>query len=322
MDGRALLRPYSMEEITKDFDVNVYQDGNYGAKYWNQPWWHFLEYSFWKKELLFYAERAYLNTHFKLYCNPTKYGILGDHSSPWDYDHITPRDWMSNKHNAKYMRYCQYWRDNIGNLAAIPFEVNRSKSNGDNYEEYKKDKETLLFDERSLELDTNLVRDEEQANKFVTTTYDRFRKIYNECASLWNSLFHTEYTSDRRKLFEDIKAEKDVEFHFVSETKEFPLENQLDWSREWISCGYIVNGYYICICLGPNDFEIGLRKNPGDEQLKKEFVIKDEVQLDQSQLESYTKYNPNNNDWWYLEKDINKKDHDTDHTLKDRHRHS
>lgn len=308
MDGRALLRPYSMEEITKDFDVNVYQDGNYGAKYWNQPWWHFLEYSFWKKELLLYAERAYLNTHFKLYCNPTKYGILGDHSSPWDYDHITPRDWMSNKHNAKYMRYCQYWRDNIGNLAAIPFEVNRSKSNGDNYEEYKKDKETLLFDERSLELDTNLVRDEEQANKFVTTTYDRFRKIYNECASLWNSLFHTEYTSDRKKLFEDIKAKKDVEFHFVSETKEFPLENQLDWSREWISCGYIVNGYYICICLDANNFEIGLRKKPGDEQLKKELVIKDAIQLDKFQLESYTKYNPNNNDWWYLEKDINKKD--------------
>ena len=56
--------------------------------------------------------------------------------------------------------------------------------------------------------------------------------------------------------------------------------------------------------MGPNGFEIGLRKNLGDEQLKKEFVIKDEVQLDQFQLESYTKYNPNNNDWWHLEKDI------------------
>lgn len=301
MDKGVLLRPYSMAEIT-DFDIHACQDGNYGAKYWNQPWWAFLLHAFWKKELLLYAEREYLNTHFNLYCNPAKYGMWDDHSSPWDYDHITPRDWMSNKHNAKYMRYCQYWRDNIGNLAAIPFEVNRAKSNGINYEEYENNKETLLFDEHS-KLDTNLIRDEEQANRFVTTTYDRFRKIYNECASLWNALFKTEYTSNRRTLFESIKAKKeDVRLYFVSANREFSLENELDWSREWISCGYIVNGYYICICLGPNDFEIGLRKNPGDEQLQKELVIKDEFQL-----ESYTKYNPNNNDWWYLEKDITDK---------------
>ena len=297
-----LKRPFAMSEIAEEFKVDSCNDGNYWAIYGNKPWMDFLGYVFWQRELLLYAERKYLNQHFKLYNNPMKYGMWNEHTVPWDYDHITPRDWMSNKRNADCMRYCQYWRDNIGNLAAIPFEINRSKSNGSDYEEYDRNKELLFFnaDSKTLSADS-VARNWTQARKFAEITFKRCCQIYEECAVLWSKLFTSECISKRKSLFEKVLKmdgwQETPHAHFVSGNIEFPVKDEMDWAQEWISVGGIVKGYYVCICSNKITLEIGLRKNSEDAKINLDKKWNNEL----NHLDGYTLYNSG---WWYVEKDL------------------
>ena len=299
-----LKRPFAMSKIAEEFKVDSCKDGNYWAIYRNQPWMDFLGYVFWQRELLLYAERKYLNQHFRLYNNPMKYGMWNEHTVPWDYDHITPRDWMYNKRNASFMAYCQYWRDNIGNLAAIPFEINRSKSNGSDYEEYDRNKELLFFNTDSKKLSANSVaRDWTQARLFAEITFKRCCQIYEACAVLWKKLFKSEYISERRNLFSKVKKEwAEAQAYFVSGDIEFPVNDEMDWAQEWISVGGIVNGYYVCICSNENTLEIGLRKNPEDARINLDKKLENEV-LEKLGLTGFVRYNSG---WWYIEKDLKK----------------
>ena len=70
----------------------------------------------------------------------------------------------------------------------------------------------------------------------------------------------------------------------------------------WISCGIIVKtDFYVALTCyldygaKPEPqlfFEIGVRRNPGTIEIKRE-------------LPSFDKYTQYNKDWWYIERDIN-----------------
>lgn len=148
------------------------------ATYWQKPtpmsFLGRIQYNF---ELLIFSERAYFNGNFKY--DPAHANLLKGKNKPWDYDHIVPKDWVSNKKIGDYREVCKYWLWTIGNFAAIPFSINRSKSNAEEWSEYLFHADELNFNRRVGEINQLLVRDKMQADLFCEITAERMIKIYD-----------------------------------------------------------------------------------------------------------------------------------------------
>lgn len=76
------------------------------------------------KSLISFSQRGYLNRNFSEYNSMES---LEDSSVPWDWDHIYPASWVSNK-RVKYFSI-RYWTWSIGNYRALSLEQNRAESN-------------------------------------------------------------------------------------------------------------------------------------------------------------------------------------------------
>ena len=153
-------------------------ENNMIASYWCNPvpadFYSRIAYNF---ELLIFSEREYFNRNFKY--DPAQVDLIKGHNKPWDYDHIIPKDWVSNKKRGDYREVCKYWLWTIGNFAAIPFSINRSKSNEEEWDEYCENSKDLQFDNRVREVGKYLVRDKSQAELFCTLTERRLTNIYS-----------------------------------------------------------------------------------------------------------------------------------------------
>lgn len=153
------------------------------------------------KELLIFAERQYFNKTFKY--DPSQMDLNKGHNKPWDYDHIVPKEWTSNKKAGEYRHICKYWTWTIGNFAAIPFSINRVKSNKEEWAEYLENAEELLFEKEVSQLERwSLVRVKEKASLFWRITETRLERIY----SLWRNFVH-----------EKLDLPQDMEIHEATE---------------------------------------------------------------------------------------------------------
>jgi len=86
-----------------------------------REWGGFLNFRH-NRELLLYAQRAYMATRFKDY-NPGRKDLWEQHNRPWDYDHILPSALFSNKKTEnRFMWVARAWGNTIGNLRAWPFD--------------------------------------------------------------------------------------------------------------------------------------------------------------------------------------------------------
>lgn len=291
--------PYTPTEVSQfiaikdDKNWRPWSDGNS-----QKPWWNFWNQFIYQKECILYAERKYLNSHFKRY-NPARKDLWESHNRPWDYDHIVPQEWMYNKRNAPYLEYCKAWKDYNGNFAAISFTSNRAKSNSDNFEEYQ-NYPNLLFDPALIKknhIDNNITRSQGAATKFAEIVYQRSCRIYDECSQLWSDLFKSPILKEtllkRKQIIESFNRNiKDSKTYFVYGDREFPLTTEIDWCREWISAGIVMKPYYVSICMPANasTIEIGIRKSPD------ETKISDPINLNMLSKE----YKAQNSGWWYL----------------------
>ena len=294
-----LLYPYTPTEVSQfisikdDKNWRPWSDGNS-----HKPWWNFWNQFIYQKECILYAERKYLNSHFKRY-NPARKDLWESHNRPWDYDHIVPQEWMYNKRNAPYLEYCKAWKDYNGNFAAISFTSNRAKSNSDNFEEYQNNP-NLLFDPALIKknhIDNNITRSQGAATKFAEIVYQRSCRIYDECSQLWSELFKSPILKEtllkRKQIIESFNRNiKDSKTYFVYGDREFPLTTEIDWCREWISAGIVMKPYYVSICMPANasTIEIGIRKSPD------ETKISDPINQNMLSKE----YKAQNSGWWYL----------------------
>ena len=294
-----LLYPNTATEVSQfisiknDKNWRPWSDGNS-----QKPWWNFWDKFIYQKECILYAERKYLNSHFKRY-NPARKDLWESHNRPWDYDHIVPQEWMYNKRNAPYLEYCKAWKDYNGNFAAISFTSNRAKSNSDNFEEYQNNSD-LLFDPALIKknhIDNNITRTQEAATKFAEIVYQRSCRIYDECSQLWSELFKSPILKEtllkRKQIIESFnRSMKDSKTYFVYGDREFPLTTEIDWCREWISAGIVMKPYYVSICMPANasTIEIGIRKSPD------ETKISDPINQNMLSKE----YKAQNSGWWYL----------------------
>ena len=131
--------------------------------------------------LLYACRKSELNNQFKYDPN---LGLWSEENLPWDYDHIMPHSTIENMPdsdaNAKIV--CGWLKNSMGNLAPLPFSVNRSLSDSVRDASYPSSKrpdeaQYLCVDGDSIAslwgLDGQIV-----PLKFCTATIRRYRKIY------------------------------------------------------------------------------------------------------------------------------------------------
>lgn len=324
--------------LTIEDDKNWRPYGNGRA---DMPWWRLWEIVASNKEILLYAQRKYMCRKFPLY-DPARLDLWEGHNKPWDFDHIIPQDWIHKKGKWRrdYTGYCEAWKNNNGNMAAIPFWVNRAKSNEANWEEYQDNNEDLLADKQISDFgnlfNAMLNCEQEQAKRFAEKTFARMGKIYNEVYALLKPVdFRTggvtfpeeggiKVRMDRMTFIRDTLRDEGFAagVYYLYGNLEYPQEYIDDWTKTWMSCGCVTqNNYYAAftMALRPNGslddkIEIGLRRLP--QKAERTGEVTDE-QL--RQLERHETYELLDNDpWWHIYKeiDIDMEDGEIIHELK------
>lgn len=308
-------------------DKNWRPDGNGRS---SMPWcplWKTVSYN---EEMLLYAQREYMCKRFPNY-DPARQDLWEDKNRPWDFDHIIPQDWIHRQRSWRqaYTDYCKAWKDNNGNMAAIPFWVNRAKSNEANWEEYKENPTGLLADDDISDFDelfnAMLNSDAKQAKCFAEKTFTRMCKIYNEVYALLEpvdfrvgGITFTEKgglkdRNERMTTIRDILVKEGftagIYYLYVDGDMEYSQENVDDWTREWMSCGCITeNNYYAAFTMVlyqdgsiGDQIEIGLRRLPQTAERSGKVT---EGQLQKlRRYETYELYE-DNNPWWHICKEI------------------
>ena len=309
-----ILHVYSVEDVKNWYSNQCDCDPkwNFNKMEETDAWIHFFNRIFWygsseAREMLLYAQRHYINTHFSNY-DPARSDLWEDYNRPWDFDHIIPQDWVNNK-RQEYRAFDQIWLNCIGNMAAISYEINRGKGNRENFEEYEENKESLLFDKRAKEICSDLTKHKEQSAIFASVTFDRFIKIYKQIYELVGCLFNRIKLSknllERKQLFTKIIESTGAKAYFATEGgNEYEVIREQDWARDWIGVGIVLGDYYACLEWeavkdengNRKNVEIGIRKAPTSHVTQeRRDAIKDLV-LDSYQQET-------NNGWWYYWRD-------------------
>ena len=286
-----------------------------GLSQWADLWNHVSE----NREMLLFFQREYINSCFSNY-NPSNSKMWSEHNTPWDYDHIIPQNWFP-RYSAdhSFARFCKnHWLNNIGNLAAIPFEINRSKSdNNDDWKYYIDNNHNLRVELNCIEnLSKNpnsITSKKEVALVFAQTTFKRCQLIYNDCyIALFKQLVLssddiTPLAKKRKNIFEIIQNKiKGVNYYFVTQnnSKELQVGDDAnwEWNMPWLSCGIVLNDFhYVAVAIGIEEsrlvYEIGVRKAP------------DKLTADPKKslnfLDNYMIYNEG---WWYIERDLSEEE--------------
>lgn len=85
-------------------------------------------------------------------------GVWSEDNCPWDYDHILPRSWVEKLSDGNQdVEMCRRIVNSIGNLAPLPFSLNRSLSDGERNSNYP------------------FVRDEDVRDEDVRNVQDAFK---------------------------------------------------------------------------------------------------------------------------------------------------
>ena len=312
-----LLSPEAFKGLfTIEGDKNWRPNGNGRG---SMPWWPLWKTVSYNREMLLYAQREYMCKKFPNY-DPARQDLWEDKNRPWDFDHIIPQDWIHRyrSHRQAYTNYCEVWKNNNGNMAAIPFWVNRAKSNEANWEEYKKNPIGLLADGQISDFgklfNAMLNGDAKQAKCFAGKTFTRMYKIYKEVYALLEPVdFRVgEITfiekggiknrNERMTTIRDILVKEDFTagIYYLYGNIEYPQNNIDDWTKDWMSCGCITeNKYYAAFTMVLHSdgsigdkIEIGLRRLPQTAERSGKVT---EGQLQKSRrYETYELYEDNN----------------------------
>lgn len=299
-----LLHVYTPKEVEELLTIG----NSKGWRIWNSlpaPAKHFFNRTFGygtaeAKQMLLYAERQYLNTHFRNY-DPARQDMWAEENRPWDFDHIVPQEWISNK-RGEFRDYDKDWLWSIGNMAAISFEANRSKSNANEYSEYHNNKETLYYLPEVETLNSNITYNNENSVRFAKLTYERYCMIYTAVYHMIRPMVDkcilSETLQKRKNLILSVmECLPDARPHFAADDgNDHWIEREQDWAREWIGVGIVMGNFMVCyewhgvIKDGiVRNAEIGIRKAPGTHVTRENQKLFSPDSADYMEL----------NDWWY-----------------------
>ena len=307
MHDCLLLHIYSPDEIS--CFIQISDSPNWrawygipagGREFFDRIFWYWDNYSE-ACEMLLYAERRYLNLKFSNY-DPARQDMWAEYNRPWDFDHIIARNRIVGTRGA-YREYNKSLLNSIGNIAAISFEANRSKSDRVDYQEYTH--EDLYYNPEIESLSIDFSRDRKSSVRFAEITYRRFCDIYANVYELIRPLADEITLSatlqERKVLFEEIaKSYPDAIFHFAASDKnDHVIGSEKDWAREWMGVGIERGDFMVCCewsAIKTVNLEIGIRRGIGKKITKENHSI----------LCQYAEKTNNdmpqdiNNEWWYI----------------------
>src|SRR5574344_214513 len=272
-------------------------------------------------ELVLYAERKFLNEEFKIY-DPSQKNAWKEHNRPWDIDHIIPQDWLYKKKSGDWRNFDNCWMYTIGNLAAIPFEINRAKNCYADWSYYKKHKKDLFFSEEFYDIDEDLRNDKTQSIRFGRVVLNRMIRIYaNSYDNLFESLL-TNINCDskdnkcirRKQLFENVNKELalidstvTIETLFINNSynyKEFIINNERDWFSAWVSINIKIDDEASVSLNGNGDtLEFGIRKGKDKMHTSDRWWGRSICKDYKDSMEYYK--SKEENSWWYICKEEN-----------------
>lgn len=287
-DFAEILKASSQKDlalIRKSWNPIGYSDGL------NQLWgWT----SLFGRGFLLYACRGYLAKEFADY-DPAS-AVWNEDDRPWDYDHIIPQKWLQQGRGNPHGRYhdiVEKLLNSIGNIAPVPFSINRSKHDAPPCDYLGEDNKRVFVDFRGLDevrphfVDARpkrkLEEDKDAACNLVFMTALRWIALYKEWLRL--PIFELLKKTVNGRRVENIKT---IKRHFASrgmparvvylwsDGRQYDVEDDVwNLSRPWLACG--VNAKFrratgkdalcfMCVCMQSIEkrewFEIGLRRPP------------------------------------------------------------
>lgn len=168
------------DDLTIDWRFNDFRNNQ--QKF---PWMGLFDKLLWNRQLMIFAERSYFNATFDY--DPAQTNFNSGHNKPWDVDHIVPQAWMSRKGKTfgEWKLFCTEWLWTIGNLAAIPFSINRSKKDDAEWKTYCENAKALMFDKAICNLkEANLTYEPDKARLFATACLERIIRFYNDLLNI------------------------------------------------------------------------------------------------------------------------------------------
>ena len=275
--------------------------------------------------LLYACRGSELNNQFKYDPN---LDLWSEENLPWDYDHIMPHSTIEKMPDSDAKIVCEWLKNSIGNLAPLPFSVNRSLSDSFRDASYPSSKSPR--EARHLCVDGQAVAGmwcdgRIDPLKFALATIRRFSCIYSQ----WyddlgmGSLFDFKSALEQSPTFIPAggmsvirrysvmtAVQKEVKpifafKHIVADNKEKEIaETELHRSfcgEDWMTLSYdIIDGLAVALvkCQSGGNWEIGFRKGSNDETTKNE--VQCEVQkLCERHRPDCLEHLCKDNTWWY-----------------------
>ena len=247
------------------------------------------------RSIVLYACREYMEKTFGNY-DPASI-VWNEDARPWDYDHIIPSKWLisgqGRPQGACHELVCEFL-NSIGNIAPIPFSMNRSKQDAAPGEYLGYDNDLICLGDEYTSLpffkeppNEWLERDEDFAYRFATAAAKRmeciYAKWYNLPCSKW--LDFTSVYNDRMKMINEVNDILKACGHDcrtvyeVSDGRQLEVKEQWDWARWHVACGTIFShcpqdgsaqikeDCFACILEQDGKFHVGIRRHPDAKQL-------------------------------------------------------
>lgn len=260
--------------------------------------------------------------------------IWTEENRPWDYDHIMPHSIIegmpsSTESQKREKGVCEWLKNSIGNLAPLPFFVNRSLSDSVRNAfypgfEYPNEAQYLCVDGGAVA--GMWINGRINPLNFALTTIRRFSCIYSQwyddlgIGSLFDFKRALEQTPTaipagakpvvRRYLIMTVlKKEVKSVFtfkHIVTDNKEIDIaENELHklfCGEDWIIMSCDINGLSVAVVRqrSGGNWEVGFRKGSNDSETKDEVLRKVQELCERQHTECLDNNNLcKGNTWWY-----------------------
>lgn len=277
-----------MDAVRKAWNPIPYENALNKMWYWNGET---------GRSIALYACREYMNRTFGKY-DPANV-VWNEDSRPWDYDHIVPSKWLisgQGRCQGKWHELVSEFLNSIGNIAPIPFSMNRSKQDAPPGEYLGVDNRLIHIAVEYTDLSffkenpsTALENEECSAFAFAKAAATRMKRLYGEwyrlpCAD-W--LDFSSVCNDRTRMVNQVRdiltscnRECRVVYE-VSDGRQFDIEEKWDIARWHLACGTVVsctqdngNGNipveekcFACILEQEGRFHVGIRRHPEAKQL-------------------------------------------------------
>jgi hypothetical protein len=249
------------------------------------------------RSIVLYACREYMEKTFGNY-DPASV-VWNEDARPWDYDHIIPSKWLISGQGRRqgdwHELVCEFL-NSIGNIAPIPFSLNRSKQDAPPEEYLGDDNGLICLESEYTSLPFFRARppkyletEEKSAFAFAAAAAIRMKRVYDKWYSLpcaeW--LDFSSVCNGRTEMIQEVTGvlknygRECRTVYEASNGQQLDVKEKWDVARWHLACGTIVrwpqkkqdeNGLTIeecfaCILEQGGRFHVGIRRHPDAKQM-------------------------------------------------------